>query len=82
MINPKRFADEFPRGSEHSNDREFRRNIDSNNKVMKKLGQINTTFPTDESEHPLKKNANTLAFETGNTKSVTQPAKHRIILVE
>ncbi|EHL09234.1 hypothetical protein HMPREF0322_00052 [Desulfitobacterium hafniense DP7] len=49
---------------------------------MKKLGQINTTFPTDESEHPLKKNANTLAFETGNTKSVTQPAKHRIILVE
>jgi len=26
--------------------------------------------------------SNNLAFETGSTKVVTQPAKHRIILVE
>ncbi len=62
MLNSKGFTEQIPRGSEHGSDREFRINIDSDNKIMKKLRQLNITFPTDESEHPLKRMPTPLLF--------------------
>ncbi len=76
MINPKRLTDKFTIRSKHSNKRELRRNINSDNEVIQKLGQKNTTFQKDKSEHPQIRMQTALLLKRVTLKVVPQPAKH------
>ena len=54
VVNSKRFADQFAIGSQHGHVRKLGSHINTDDKVMKKLRQIGTSFQNEqiESEHP------------------------------